>query len=540
MLSPQLLLGADVLSQLCDLVAQALLDGAHAGVDAPVLGLELPGGLAEVGLQVLEPLLDRGVHGLPSRLLSRQVVVDLGVVPLAPGALLRKAAVEHLDLAVRLAQLPRVPVGGVPHDLLEVVQPLPHGRVVRLEPHLLARQRGVLLPQARQRLPAGLALRQAAVQGVDLRVGRLDRLLVLVRRVADRPLQVREAVVDRGLLLVQLRVPHLQVAAGLGVLLPEGVDRLCVLVHAVAERALEEVDTLLQSGVVRLELRLLDRHAGMSPLQVNNGVALALAGRQASEHLVHLAHGALDGLRMLLGRVSDELLQVVHALCQRCVVAVARPAVAEKLGVSGLVRLELLHVLLRVVADHALQALDALRQRGVAAVARVLLRRQLLLHGAVVGVACHALVREAGLELVQPRVQRGPVLHVLLGGVSHVLLDEGEALLQRLQRRVLGVLALDVAREPVQLPRVLLRGVADEALDVGQALLHGGAVGLARLLVGRELVAHYADVRLASSALLRDPAVQLLDLGVGGRQLLGVPVGRVAERALQVVQALRN
>mmetsp|Transcript_21281 Transcript_21281/g.58169 ORF Transcript_21281/g.58169 Transcript_21281/m.58169 type:complete len:414 (-) Transcript_21281:729-1970(-) len=123
-LRPQMLLGIESLAQLGKLVAHALLQNTEAAVEAPVLRLEVSGRLAQVALQVLESVLDRGMLGLASRLLSRQVVVDLIVVPLAAIALLAEATMQRVYLAVRLLELLGVPVGGVSHDPLEVVDAL--------------------------------------------------------------------------------------------------------------------------------------------------------------------------------------------------------------------------------------------------------------------------------------------------------------------------------------------------------------------------------------------------------------------------------
>mmetsp|Transcript_23246 Transcript_23246/g.66062 ORF Transcript_23246/g.66062 Transcript_23246/m.66062 type:complete len:263 (-) Transcript_23246:2419-3207(-) len=188
--------------------------------------------------------------------------------------------------------------------------------------------------------------------------------------------------------------------------------------------------------------------------------------------LIHLAVEVVEALlrrgellRVLVRRVLEQHLQVAQPLLHRSVLFqgcsdrlhVPRVLVMGRrmFGMGGLHRLQLAPVLVSGVSQRFLQVLDPLRQRGV-------LR---------VGVP-------ALLQL--PGVPRMRVLHCL------------------------------------QLPCVLFRRVADELLQVDQALLNGGvAVGRASKVFG--------------ILLMRRPE---------GLQLLAVAVGVVAQLPLQEVHAL--
>mmetsp|Transcript_4345 Transcript_4345/g.12545 ORF Transcript_4345/g.12545 Transcript_4345/m.12545 type:complete len:360 (+) Transcript_4345:271-1350(+) len=260
---------------------------------------------------------------------------------------------------------------------------------------------------------------------------------------------------------------------------------------------LQEGDALPEGGAARLDL---------------GEVRRVLPGR-----LRVLRMGGLQGsklLGMLVRRVTDQCLHVVHALVHRRVVLVQRlqllqvlpvlPVRRCQLGVRLVDRLDLLPVLVRRVPNSLLQVVDALLYGGVVLARRAqavdglhvlalqILDRLKLAPMLVCGVA------QQLLQIVQPALDVCVALRQGLGSM-HVLLV----------RRLQGL----------ELCCVLLGRIAELALYVGHALgkRHLGDAGLG----------HLRQVRLM--LVLR--RLQRL-------HVCGVLVGAVAKDLFQVRHAL--
>mmetsp|Transcript_10076 Transcript_10076/g.31279 ORF Transcript_10076/g.31279 Transcript_10076/m.31279 type:complete len:246 (+) Transcript_10076:601-1338(+) len=227
---------------------------------------------------------------------------------------------------------------------------------------------------------------------------------------------------------------------------------------AVAEEVLQGREALLQCGVLR-QARLEGLHV-LGDLPVGRRV---------------LAVGVLEGLQLLgvfVSRVAEEVLKVLEALLYGGVLDLGRPEALQVLGelavrravlrVGVLERLQLLRVPVGAVAQQLLQVVQALRERGV--------RREVRLQGLQV-----LRLLAGGRGVLGVGVLQG--LHLLVvhvRGVAQELLEVVEALghggVVREARQVLGVLVVG-ALQGLQLPRVLLGAVVEQALQVAEALI---------------------------------------------------------------------
>mmetsp|Transcript_12643 Transcript_12643/g.32481 ORF Transcript_12643/g.32481 Transcript_12643/m.32481 type:complete len:355 (-) Transcript_12643:491-1555(-) len=220
--------------------------------------------------------------------------------------------------------------------------------------------------------------------------------------------------------------------------------------------------------------------------------------------LVHLVMGCGNLLRMLVCRVAQQLLHVVEALLHRGVVRVRLPDSIQVLGVLAmgcLDSLELLGMLVCRVPELALKEVQALADARMVGEHLVLLPGELL----------EALRMGAMLRIARLVLAHEPRVRVLDG---------------------------------LELPRMLVGRVAQELLDVVQALLHGGVVLVQGSLVALEgvvrlvQVIHFRRVLLPRCALVGHPHLQLVYLGVGCLKLLRVLVGRIIQELLDVRNAL--
>mmetsp|Transcript_105874 Transcript_105874/g.265101 ORF Transcript_105874/g.265101 Transcript_105874/m.265101 type:complete len:427 (-) Transcript_105874:351-1631(-) len=376
----------------------------------------LRGGVAEEALEVLEALLHSQVVVGELLLVLAQPVVRLAEVVHGATLLLtgRDARVHAVELRLGAAELLDVPVGAVSHELLEVVHPLAH--------------RGVL------------------------RVGALQRVEVL--RLLRQP---RNMLVVRGLQRLQS----------------------IVMIAVSSLQAIDPVFGRRDSSHQALLLARQRRHA----LPVRR--ALRLAGREAR---VQLVVGGLEGgelLPMVLGRVPQHPLQprepILHRRLPRALRALHELDVlggarerGEVLVVGGLQSQQLGRVLVRRVAEGLLQVVHPLLQ------ARVVL----LLHGAI--------LLEIAQNVALPLASGHAPVHVLELGVRR-----GEFC------------------------RVLVRGVANQLLQVLHPLLHAGVV--------REL-----------RPMLQHLRVQQVEFLVRGLEVGSVPVRRVSEDLFQEVHSLHH
>mmetsp|Transcript_124083 Transcript_124083/g.322329 ORF Transcript_124083/g.322329 Transcript_124083/m.322329 type:complete len:227 (-) Transcript_124083:755-1435(-) len=185
----------------------------------------------------------------------------------------------------------------------------------------------------------------------------------------------------------------------------------------------------------------------------------------------------LDLLEVLVGGVAHHLLQVVDALGKRSVVGMRGLDIGQVAGVlvvGGLQSQQLGRVLVRRVAEGLLQVVHPLLQ------ARVVL----LLHGAI--------LLEIAQNVALPLASGHAPVHVLELGVRR-----GEFC------------------------RVLVRGVANQLLQVLHPLLHAGVV--------REL-----------RPMLQHLRVQQVEFLVRGLEVGSVPVRRVSEDLFQEVHSLHH
>mmetsp|Transcript_31900 Transcript_31900/g.96458 ORF Transcript_31900/g.96458 Transcript_31900/m.96458 type:complete len:268 (-) Transcript_31900:1136-1939(-) len=165
-------------------VASLLLGG-----DPRVRGLdrvELLGVLVPVLGEHVVQLLHVPANGLVLRrergLAASDVRVRLlEVADGARAALARsESIVQRVDFRVRRRQLPRVLVGGVARQPLEVLQPLVHRAVVGLAGGLVLREAGVRSLERVDRHAVRLAVREPPVEQVHLPLGLHECLRVLV------------------------------------------------------------------------------------------------------------------------------------------------------------------------------------------------------------------------------------------------------------------------------------------------------------------------------------------------------------------------
>mmetsp|Transcript_49701 Transcript_49701/g.126308 ORF Transcript_49701/g.126308 Transcript_49701/m.126308 type:complete len:231 (-) Transcript_49701:997-1689(-) len=229
----------------------------------------------------------------------------------------------------------------------------------------------------------------------------------MVHRVADDLLDVVKALLHRGVLhqggarvLGVLR----EGVGMLGVLRPECRELLVVLVCRISEHLLQIVDALTQRGVVCLH--------GLQALDILRGPPL---GRV--EFRVGFVQG-LERLQVLVGRVSQRLLQVVDSLVQRRVLCMASLQIYD-FGCVALVRSlqgpQLLRVLIGGVPQKLLHVLDPLVHR----------RMMVLQVLGVLGVGLRQGLQRFGVMVVGISEELLEVVHALWqGGVHLVGLDD--------------------------------------------------------------------------------------------------------------------
>mmetsp|Transcript_38536 Transcript_38536/g.111340 ORF Transcript_38536/g.111340 Transcript_38536/m.111340 type:complete len:287 (-) Transcript_38536:884-1744(-) len=228
----------------------------------------------------------------------------------------RQPAVQLLHGPVRARELPRVLVGRPVQRLLEVVQPLGHGRVLRVAPGLVAGEVGVGLLETLNGRAVGLARREPAPQVLHVRSVARQLLAMLVCVVADKLLEELHAILQGGV-LQELLVMFSQATVGLLQPASSSFQLLRMLVRRVAQGLLQVVEALHQGGVVRLShLVLLDKLAVRVPRSFQ------------------LPCMPVDGL-------AQSLLEIVHAVPQR---AVLRGPVIQGAVVLSELRVELLEL----------------------------------------------------------------------------------------------------------------------------------------------------------------------------------------------------
>mmetsp|Transcript_955 Transcript_955/g.3381 ORF Transcript_955/g.3381 Transcript_955/m.3381 type:complete len:439 (-) Transcript_955:668-1984(-) len=423
----------------------------------------LVGRLAEKSLQVVQALFHRAVL-----LLAVGELLHVPVVGLLQGL-----------------QLLGVPVRRVPQPLLQVGQALRQGRVV-----------------CGLRLQAGHLLDKLGMRVLE----RPELIHVPVRRVARDLLEVVHALLQRRVLhrCARILLGELEEVGGvLPVRRPQRRQLAGVLVHGVVKRPLEKADTVRQGGM--LAMRRLERLELLRQPALRGGV---------------LAVRLLEGVqlpRMLLGRIAQQLLEVLEALLQGRMLELGGlerlqvfPMPSLGGGMLGMRFSEGLHFLsvpLGGVPQQLLQVADALRDTVVLLLARphgLQVLRQPRVRGGVLGVGVLQ-----GLEL--PGVGVGGAAQLLL----QLLQALGEGGVVGEPRQVLGVL-LQHRPQRLHLPRMLAAVVAHELLGGAQPLVQGGVAHAHGLLEGFQVPRVLAVGR-----------VMLGMTSLDALQLPGMPVRRV-------------
>mmetsp|Transcript_20617 Transcript_20617/g.59723 ORF Transcript_20617/g.59723 Transcript_20617/m.59723 type:complete len:507 (+) Transcript_20617:135-1655(+) len=313
-------------------VAKALLHGGMAHLsgllflrevvmDSPMLRLRLRGELGVGVLQQLELLgvfarrvaKDRleAVHavlvGCMQRLVFSLVVVVLllqvrnsSAVPLTSD----QPRMQVVHLCLGLLKRSRVLVSGVAHHRLQIADTLLERRMRGLQHSFLRRQAGVRSLQLGERGPCALEGGHAAVNLVDLGVGRCDVLHVRTCGVPELLLQVVQPLLHRGMLRLScadalhlLRVPRMDDL--------QIVQLFRMLVRRVAEELFQVVDALLQRRMVRVERRLLLREGRVALLQRVDRDVQALASSDAPVDVLEPRMRILQGLAVLVSRIAD-------------------------------------------------------------------------------------------------------------------------------------------------------------------------------------------------------------------------------------------
>mmetsp|Transcript_33434 Transcript_33434/g.88539 ORF Transcript_33434/g.88539 Transcript_33434/m.88539 type:complete len:353 (-) Transcript_33434:670-1728(-) len=295
-----------------------------------------------------------------------------------------------------------------------------------------------------------------------------------------------------------------------------------VQVGVIPELALDVVHPLLQRrvGVIARGCRLPPAHH--LALQ-GRGARLPRRVHHLGVQLLDLRVGRRKLLRVLVRGVAHRVLEVVHSLDEAGVVRVAALHVQGELPMRALLALQGLGVLVGAVTDHLLDVREAFLQGGVVLEALPLLVLDVVARRALVLLARGALALELPVELVRFGVGRGDLLGVLVDRVAHHLLHVIEALLHRGVVSVglldgvqlLGMLAVSLL-DRLQLLGVLVRRVVQQLLQVADAL-------------GRRRVVRVAGLGLGG---------QLGVARLQGLKVLRVLLGRVAEQALDVVHPL--
>mmetsp|Transcript_110137 Transcript_110137/g.322230 ORF Transcript_110137/g.322230 Transcript_110137/m.322230 type:complete len:279 (-) Transcript_110137:1671-2507(-) len=271
----------------------------------------------------------------------------------------------------------------------------------------------------------------------------------------------------------------------------------------ISQHRLQIVHSLLQARMVSLQLDLVIGKAGVRLLEVTEVRPVALARTHTSHQLIKLRMGGVQCLAMLVGRVSNDALNVFHALLHARVVHVEGRLVSREAAMRLLEVGKSAAILLagRDASVHSLQLGVGSRE----------------LHGVLVGRLAHRL-----LQVAQPVCQRR-VLRTGRPQIPHVL-------------NMLRMARL----EALQFLCMLSGRIPQLRLEVVDPLLQGGvARGLRRALAG-EVGVRLLEVADGSGVLLvgREAAVQLIQLGVSRLQVLRVLVGGVSQRALQILHPL--
>mmetsp|Transcript_123748 Transcript_123748/g.396003 ORF Transcript_123748/g.396003 Transcript_123748/m.396003 type:complete len:314 (-) Transcript_123748:1958-2899(-) len=287
----------------------------------------------------------------------------------------------------------------------------------------------------------------------------------------------------------------------------------------------------------------------------------------------HLAVGHFEGLDFLgvpVERIAHHALQVVHALPHGYMVCVGLDLVlvmfllqirngdrlllgcVQAAGHQLDFRLRLLNasrVLVRVLGQRGLQAVHTFAKGAVRLLQRGLLRRQTGVRP--LQVAQHPAVALAGREPAVHGVDLGvrcrDLLNVGIGGIAQEFLDVGEAILNGGVSCMQGLHALHLVHmlgvrcaEGLDLPGMLVGGVPQELLEVIHALLQRRVMGIQRRFVVRQcgVVLLQVTDRVAETLAHHHTSLHLLKLDMCSLQSLGVPIGRVPEHLLDVVHAV--
>mmetsp|Transcript_55250 Transcript_55250/g.118808 ORF Transcript_55250/g.118808 Transcript_55250/m.118808 type:complete len:353 (+) Transcript_55250:454-1512(+) len=260
------------------------------------------------------------------------------------------------------------------------------------------------------------------------------------------------------------------------------LEGLGVLVGIVADHALQVIDTLAQGGMMRVPCFLLLRKEVLDR---------AMLPVDAAVQLIQLCMGSRQLLGVLVRRVADSRLHIAESLLQGDVVRMGRSDAIQVLGMLDmgcLERLDSLGVLICRVAKTSLQIVHALPEGGMMRVCLPLLSS----------------------DLVKTVFHRGLLRLGLARGLGVGGLGDLE---------ILGMLV------------VLVCGVAEQGLQVLQALLDGGVVPLpGSFLLGHE-ISQLAMTCVMVASKLRMCHLQRLYLG-------RMFVGGVSEERLHIVDAL--
>mmetsp|Transcript_105066 Transcript_105066/g.234437 ORF Transcript_105066/g.234437 Transcript_105066/m.234437 type:complete len:582 (-) Transcript_105066:784-2529(-) len=314
-----------------------------------------------------------------------------------------------------------------------------------------------------------------------------------------------------------------------------------VLIGIVADNPLDVVQALRHRGMVRIPRSLVVRKAGVRLLEAVDGAAEAFASGEASMQLVQLGVRRLQLPGVRIRRITDSLLHVTQALGCRGVMAVAHLRIVRMLRVRGFEGLQLPHVLVRGVAEVALEVVHTLLEAGMMPVqGRLVLSEsgvrllKLAKHGAMLLARLHA-----PMQLLQLRMGGLQLLGMPVCRVAEAFLQVVDSLRYRSMVPIpcLGLLAELPMRSlhGLNLLGVFVQRFAEERLEVVDTLLHTGVVRVARLLLAGEEAPKVMVLRRMG---VLQTAVQLVDLGVSGFQLLSVLIRRIAEGPLDVLDAL--
>mmetsp|Transcript_62627 Transcript_62627/g.141283 ORF Transcript_62627/g.141283 Transcript_62627/m.141283 type:complete len:412 (+) Transcript_62627:281-1516(+) len=352
---------------------------------------------------------------------GRSVLVTLGpllvkkitkrCMLLFPGAAVDlDAGVQGVDPLVRRGHAERVLVRSLLDDALQAADAI----LDRGVPRRLARLEGLQLLGVSLIVGIMLVMGSPKLQQIPHVCGLCSlELLVLVRRVAHRLLEERDALGQGGVMRMGL-LDVLQLLEVLHVLILKRLQLLGVLVRRVAKGLLQVADALVNRCVAVIDICHV---LGMPVVRVLQRLQFPV---------------------VLVRRVAELLLNVAHTLWQRRMVGMSYFQARQILSMPGmgvLQGLELFGVLVQRVPEQFLAVVHAFLQGGMA-------RRE---HAKLPDV-----LREVARVLLVGRRECRQLLCVLVAGVAEGLLQVVEALAQggvmRLRRledlQILRVLAV--------------------------------------------------------------------------------------------------